>query len=59
MNETDIGFLHHTVWLDEKTQETKDMYGLRYEEFIALNTYMIQKLTKENREIKERLNKIE
>jgi hypothetical protein len=59
LNETDIGFLNHTVWIDEETQEIKDVYGLRYEEFIALNTYMIQKLTQKNNELEQRLSNIE
>lgn len=43
MSEGDVSLLHHGHWIDEETGEEKDMYGLRYEEFIALNTYMIQK----------------
>ena len=34
-------------------------YSLRYEEFIALNTHMIQKLQKENEDLKQRLEKLE
>lgn len=35
------------------------VYSLNYSEFVALNTYMIQTLQKENEELKERLDKIE
>lgn len=35
------------------------IYSLRYEEFIALNTFMIQNLQKENQDIKERLLRLE
>ena len=37
----------------------KEQHNLAYTEFIALNTYMIQKLLKENIELKERLSKLE
>ena len=36
-----------------------DEYGLIYTEFTALNTYMIQKLLKENTELKEKVNDLE
>ena len=35
------------------------VYALRYEEFIALNTFMIQNLYEENQDIKERLMRLE
>ena len=35
------------------------VYSLRYSEFIALNTHMIQKLQAENKELKERLDSLE
>lgn len=44
--------------LDENGNEQYD-YALRYSEFISLNTYMIQKLFKENQELKERIEKLE
>ena len=34
-------------------------YSLRYEEFIALNTHMIQKLQAENQELKDKVNSLE
>ena len=43
LSEDDLGFISHSYWTDEETGEEKDRYGLAYEEFIALNTYMIQK----------------
>ena len=39
-----LPLLSHKYWTDEETGEEKDRYGLAYEEFIALNTYMIKKL---------------
>lgn len=59
MTEDDLGLLVHDYWTDEETGEEKDAYGLRYEEFIALNTYMIQRLIAEKDDIKARLEKIE
>ncbi len=59
MSEDDLGLLNHEYWIDEETGEEKDAYGLRYEEFIALNTYMIQKLYKERESFEERLAKLE
>lgn len=35
------------------------VYSLRYNEFIALNTHMIQKLQSENKELKERVDSLE
>lgn len=35
------------------------VYSLRYEEFIALNTHMIQKLYKENEALKQRITNLE
>ena len=43
MTEDDLGLLVHDSWIDEETGEEKDAYGLRYEEFISLNTHMIKK----------------
>lgn len=37
----------------------KEQHNLAYTEFIALNTYMIQKLTKENTELKEKVDDLE
>lgn len=39
----DLGLINHEYWTDEETGEERDRYGLAYEEFAALNTYMIQK----------------
>ena len=41
----------------EKDENGHDVYiySLRYDEFIALNTFMIQNLYRENQDIKERL----
>lgn len=44
LDENDFGFINHEFLLDKETNEKRDFYGLRYEEFIALNTHMIQKL---------------
>ena len=43
VNQNDFGLVSHDYWADEETGEEKDCYGLAYTEFIALNTYMIQK----------------
>ena len=43
IDETDVDFVGHTFYTDEETHEEKDEYSLCYEEFIALNTHMIQK----------------
>ena len=43
LSASDLGFIIHDYWTDDETGEEKDSYGLRYEEFMALNTYMIQK----------------
>ena len=39
----DLALIDHSYWIDEETGEQKDAYGLSYEQFIALNTHMIQK----------------
>lgn len=39
----DLGLIDHSYWTDKETGEEKDRYGLAYEEFMALNTYIIQK----------------
>lgn len=44
--------------LDENGNE-QYIYSLRYEEFISLNTHMIQKVIAENNELKESLSKCE
>lgn len=46
LQETDMDFIDRSYFKDEETGEEKDEYSLRYEEFIALNTHMIQKLQK-------------
>lgn len=46
LNEKNVAYLTHSFWTDEETGEPKDEYSLRYEEFIALNTHMIQKAHK-------------
>lgn len=45
----------------EKDENGNDVYiySLRYDEFIALNTFMIQNMYKENQNIKERLLRLE
>ena len=52
----DLGFVFHESWKDEETGEEKDRYSLGYEEFIALNTHMIQK---QKAKIDEQQSKIE
>lgn len=55
-NSVDIGLSEDNYLLDKGIEER---HNLAYTEFIALNTYMIQKLLKENTELKERLEKLE
>ena len=43
----------------DKDGNIVDSYGLRYTEFIALNTHMIQKVIEENRKLKERVDSLE
>lgn len=43
VKEDNFELIDHMFFTDEETGEEKDEYGLRYEEFIALNTHMIQK----------------
>ena len=45
-------------YIDENN-EVVTSYSLRYTEFIALNTYMIQKLQEENRKLEERVGSLE
>lgn len=54
----DLGLIVHDYWTDEKTGEEKDGYGLAYEEFIALNTYMIQKQQAKIRYLEEKIEKL-
>lgn len=52
----DLGFVFHESWIDEETGEEKDRYSLGYEEFIALNTHMIQR---QKAKIEDQQSKIE
>ena len=52
MHEKDLGLIEHSYWTDEKTGEEVDRYALSYEEFIPLNTYMIQKQQREIEDLK-------
>ena len=45
-SEKDLDLINHIYWIDDDTGEQKDEYSLRYEEFIALNTYMTQQCVK-------------
>ena len=53
--EEEAGVLTHTYWTDEETEEEKEVYGLAYSEFVALNTYMIQKVKKEKKELEAKV----
>lgn len=59
LSEDDLGFISHDYWTDEETGEEKDRYGLAYEEFIALNTYMIQKQRDKIESLEERIAQLE
>lgn len=54
----DLGLINHEYWVDENGEE-KDRYGLAYEEFIALNTYMIQKQKTKIKEQQELIESLE
>lgn len=58
IDEKEIGLLSHEYYVDEKTGEQKDVYGLGYSEFIALNTHMIQKQQKEIDELKKQVEEL-
>ena len=59
LSESDLGFLVHDYWTDEETGEERDRYGLAYEEFMALNTYMIQKQKAKIATLEERIAQLE
>lgn len=59
MSDSDLNLLNHEYWIDEETGEEKDRYGLAYEEFIALNTYMIQKQQEKIEMLEERIAQLE
>ena len=59
MSEDDLAFIDHGFWTDEETGEERDRYGLAYEEFIALNTYVIQKQKEKINTLEERIAKLE
>lgn len=59
IGENDSGLISHDYWTDEKTGEQKDLYGLAYTEFIALNTYMIQKQQSKIEELEARIKELE
>lgn len=50
--EDELDLVHHDTWIDEKTGEEKDTYGIAYENLIALLICEVQKL-------KERVNQRE
>lgn len=56
LDEKNTDFVSRYVEKDEETGEEKDEYALCYTEFVALNTYMIQKAHKK---IEEQQNKID
>ena len=58
IGENDLAMIEHNYWLDEETGEEKDRYGMAYSEFIALNTYMIQKQQKDLEQLKGEVQKL-
>lgn len=44
IEEDELDLVHHDTWTDEKTGETKDSYGIAYENLIPLLIYEVQKL---------------
>ena len=59
MSEDDLAFIDHGFWTDKETGEERDRYGLAYEEFIALNTYVIQRQKEKINTLEERIAKLE
>lgn len=59
MSEDDLAFIDHSFWTDKETGEERDRYGLAYEEFIALNTYVIQRQKEKINTLEERIAKLE
>lgn len=59
LSSSDVGFVTHDYWVDQETGEEKDRYGLAYAEFIALNTYMIQKQQARIKSLEERIGDLE
>ena len=59
LSEDDLGLIDHEYWTDKETGEERDRYGLAYTEFIALNTYMIQKQKAKIKEQDERISDLE
>lgn len=59
LHEEALGVLEHDSWQDEETGQQKDRYGLAYHEFIALNSYMIQKQQQRITALEERLKQLE
>ena len=55
----DLGLIVHDEWIDAKTGEKKDLYGLRYEELIALNIRETQIHQEEIAELKSRIAQLE
>lgn len=44
IGENELDLVHHDTWIDEKTGEEKDAYGIAYENLIPLLIYEVQKL---------------
>lgn len=59
LSENDLAIVDHDYWIDEETGKEKDRYGLSYEQFIALNTYMIQKQQTKIETLEERIAQLE
>lgn len=44
ISENDLDLVHHDEWIDEETNETKDTFGLAYNNIIAMLIHEVQKL---------------
>ena len=44
LEEDELDLVHHDTWIDEKTGEKKDVYGIAYENIIAMLIWEVQKL---------------
>ena len=47
IGENELDLVHHDYWVDEETNESKDSYGLAYNNLIAMLIHEVQKLKRE------------
>ena len=47
IGENELDLIHHDFWIDEETNESKESYGLAYNNLIAMLIHEVQKLKQE------------